>query len=225
MAERHFYALDFDRCLGDTDKLMSMFEVSSAELSHVSRNDLRQAREAEEAKGLSFDAVAYVRQVIGEDYQHFDKLIEYFCQQARLNDMLMAGARRLLSGLVARGDNFGIVTYGSQDWQSIKIKASNLESYPVFITENRLKGQVIAGWQDSDEGIALPHELAKDSGFIDTLTLIDDKPISFADLPEWADGIYVQSSRYAGNSIDNQRVIWADDLDEVCNTIGLLQVP
>lgn len=192
-----FYILDFDRCLGDTSKLQSEFEQAIERKTSVSSAQLALARQEIELSGGSFDAAAYVQGILKESAGNvsWEEICEDMIAHARQKDMLEPGARKLLEILEDRGEYFGILTYGGADWQRTKLAAARVEDIPVLITQDPGKGKNISSWKLPDGTFALPDELSGTQGLhVNEIILIDDKALSFKDIPPGVSGFHVLRS-------------------------------
>ena len=94
------------------------------------------------------------------------------------------GADSLLVGIAASGHAAGILTYGGEDWQTIKLRATELDSYRrMILAEKGKKGALIASWYDAEHGVyRLPEALG--GGSFDEIVLVDDKPAEFVGFPD-----------------------------------------
>lgn len=191
-----FYAVDFDRCLGRTEKFQSLLESVIGDEHIVSLAMIRYAHEKVRKTGGSFDTAAYIRQVLkgkGLDVnQVWGRIEADFVEAARHQDMFEPYARELLDLLRVRKAHFGILTYGGYDWQMAKLRAAGLLEIPHIITSHKEKGRMIASWQMDDQRFLVPRELGGGRELVaERVVLIDDKPISFIGLPPEAHGICV----------------------------------
>ncbi len=187
-----FYAIDFDRCLSDTDKLDKIFYQLAGEYKELDSDGLLKARNDIEDKGGSFDQVKALEQLLSTE--RLQELFDEFIKRSLSEDTLSAGASELLKSLELNRKTFGIVSYGNSEWQSIKMKASGVDKIPALITDHKRKGEIIAGWQQSDKTFTIPPVLMADGVSIQvaTVVLIDDKAIAFSDLPTEARGYWAQ---------------------------------
>lgn len=155
---------------------------------------MRRAREETETSGGSFDTAHHVFDELRRtgDTTSWDYLTDIFVHAARQQDMLEPGAREVLEMLDQNGASFGIMTYGGELWQRVKLEASGLKEVAYLITSSKAKGLMIAGWQQKNGQFALPLELTGKKMIIAShITLIDDKAASFEGLPLGADGIHI----------------------------------
>lgn len=188
-----FFVLDFDRCLGDTEKLQNLFEEVAVRNSLISSTILQKDRQQTEQTGGSFDTVTYLQEKTHVTDLAWANVAETFIREARQNDMLEPGARELLDFLYQNNLAYGILTYGGELWQKAKLAAARLDKTPTLITDIKQKGSIIAGWQESG-GFRIPPQLRGEATIAKRITFIDDKPVSFEGLPIGVDGIHVSWS-------------------------------
>ena len=177
-----FYALDFDRTLGRT------VDISEDFMSYVGERDpavggaLREQRHRIESTGGSFDMIEVLRTQMGQ--RALGQCTEGFLWQHRGGPYLEDGADALLIGIAATGNQLGILTYGGEDWQTIKLRAAELDSYRrMILGEKGKKGALIASWYDAERDVyQLPEELG--GGIVEQVVLVDDKPLEFVGFPD-----------------------------------------
>lgn len=206
MSIDRFYVLDFDRCLGRTEKFQALLEEVIGEEHVVSLKMIRYAHEEVKKTGGSFDTAAYVRQILKDKRLDVNRVwgrIESdFVEAARHQDMFEPYAKELLDLLKAKKEYFGILTYGGYDWQMAKLRAAGLVEVPHIITSYKEKGHMIVGWQTSDKRFLIPTELSAGRELLaKTVVLIDDKPVSFIGLPPEAKGFCVSPLVTQGTSV------------------------
>lgn len=189
-----FYAIDFDRCLSDTNRLNDIFYAVVGRYKEIDVDRLKQKRKEVEEPGGTYDQTVLLRELLSTD--QLVELLEAFQAEAKQYGVLTAGSAELLGAIEARGFAFGIVSYGSIAWQSAKIKASGLEQLPSMIIDHKEKGKVIAQWQQPDKTFVIPAGLFLDgiSRRAKTVVLIDDKASAFPGLPKEARGYWMQST-------------------------------
>jgi len=190
-----FFILDFDRTLANTDKLHDTLERVITETTGISTDFLRAARRKVEQGGESFDTIEYVRQYLAESGADDQWLAiqQAFIRESEKEEMLEPHARELLALLNEKRLPYGIITYGGEAWQLAKIEATNLLDIPHLVTHIKKKGELLAGWQQEDGTFIVPPLLSKDfqQQNVKTLIFVDDKPISFVDMPDGVIGIHV----------------------------------
>lgn len=177
-----FYALDFDRTLGRTADIARGFAEYIKGVDPVVGDALQKQQHNVEATGGSFDMMKTLRTHMN---QHaLSELVNGFLRQCNGESYLEDGAEALLTSITAKGHRVGIVTYGGEDWQTIKLQATNLDSYHrLILGEKGKKGSLIASWYDPIQCVYyLPDELG--GGVVKQVILVDDKPVEFAGLPD-----------------------------------------
>ncbi len=188
-----FYAIDFDRCLSDTDKLDKIFYALAAdEYPQLDAAELLRARNEVEDTGRTFDQIGALQKVFNES--ELADFLDDFIKHAIKEDVLSPGARDFITALQARNLPYGLVTFGGIRWQQVKIKASGVDSIPTLITDHTGKGEIIAKWQQPDGTFLIPSELTTKELYVKTVVLLDDKAIAFKGLPQTSRGYWVQST-------------------------------
>lgn len=191
-----FFVLDFDRCLGRTEKLQALLEEAITNEGIVDLGMIQYAHREVKKTGGSFDTAAYVRQVLKDRQldvnRIWGKIEADFIASAQHEDVLEPHAKELLDILYERQLPFGIVTFGGYDWQTAKLRASGLIDLSYIITSYKEKGRMIASWQQQDRSFLIPEELSGEGGLtVRRVVLIDDKPVSFDDIPGEVIGVCV----------------------------------
>lgn len=169
-----------------------VFDEIVRSMSVLDVNDIVAAKKyVEETSGGSFDTAEFVR----AELEHRGKLDKWqaietnFIEASKNYDYLMPGAREIIELLRQHHAHFGIITYGGDVWQRVKIKAARLESIPHIITSQKNKGVLISEWVAKG---CVPIELECQP--FDEVVLIDDKVISFNGFPqEQAKGYQVRT--------------------------------
>lgn len=202
-----YYVLDLDRCLANTGKLYNLLEQIVAERTSVMHEGSEQAQTMTERSGGSFDTVSFVRERLEEVGQSelWDVLENEFIHRAKMEDMLEPGAKTFIKILDDAHIPYGILTFGGETWQRMKLQATNLEKIPYLITHTKEKGRLLASWRQANGTFQLPEELVVNNiANASSLVLVDDKVISFVDLPQGVKGILV---RPEGNTSASETVV------------------
>lgn len=188
-----FYAIDFDRCLSDTDRLDALFYRLVEEHPGLDVEHLKTLRNSTESKGASFDQITELQKSLSSD--QLNDFFEVFIKQGQEHDLLAYGAQDFLHALDDRHIAYGIVSYGHPDWQEVKIKASGLAAIPSLIIDHSHKGEVVESWQQANRKFLVPSSLTVTSVpmEVDSIVLLDDKAVAFDMLPQEARGYWVQS--------------------------------
>lgn len=189
-----FFAIDFDRCISNTDALFDVFYAVVDDHEELNREQLIKARKAIEDNGGSFDQITALKEHLSET--SLLAFIDEFIQRSRTQDLLNPGSRELMGALDANSVAYGIITYGNSDWQDIKIRASGISGISVLITPHGRKAEIVNSWQKDDGLFTIPHTLAPTDGELrtETVVLIDDKALAFTHLSSHARGYWVKSS-------------------------------
>lgn len=189
---QEFVIVDFDRTLVDSDKLLEVFIEVAGEFVEIPAEQIEAADRDVKLRGDSFDTASFVRDYLNRDgkLDHWDKLTKKFIHDSRALNYLLPGALELLNYLQHNKINHGILTYGNPLWQHLKLSAAGFNHVPRIVMENKEKGRFVASWCREDGQYKLPAEYGGST--VKNVVLIDDKAVSFADLPEeGARGIWV----------------------------------
>ncbi len=194
-----YVLLDLDRTLLNTEAAMAdyvaLIRQHDANLSNRLYWAWRQAEDSNE----SFDARRFlIEEVVMErvpqsTVDQFDKLFSIPDQvdYSYLND----GAGELLQALDERQVPHGVLTYGSVEWQTLKLQASGLDALPHIVTQQRAKGRVLTSWMQPSGEIKLPKKLtdrykALGGGTLSSVVLVDDKLEALVGLPDGVTGYW-----------------------------------
>jgi hypothetical protein len=196
---KRFYLLDLDRCLLNVDKTFDLFVEVLTKNSSITEKDIRIARLKIETSGDSFDVWSFVKKELF-DNKVISKITDEFISIGKSQDLLNIGAYQLIKYLNGQPKTqFGIVTYGSQAWQRLKLEASGLYKYPHLIIEHKYKGKLVKSWLKARR-FSIPYELTNGELIAtDEIVLIDDKKDAFLELPEMARGYLVISQASGRN--------------------------
>lgn len=188
-----FFAIDFDRCLSDTDRLDVIFYEVVEKNPRLDSSHLKALREEIESKGGSFDQITELQKILNPE--ELNELFETFIIEGKKHDLLAYGARDFLTILDEQHIDYGIVSFGHPDWQTVKIKASGLSQVPAYIIDHPYKGELIKSWQDGEGRFHIPSALTVTEVPMnaETIVLLDDKAGAFQNLPKEARGYWVQS--------------------------------
>lgn len=216
---RPFYIIDFDRTLADSEKLFEVFVEIAQQFTPIPEDQITSAHEQMIAKGDSFDTAGYVREHLIEigEVDRWDELEKKFIHESRSLNMLLPGAKELLTELHDRGEHYGILSYGNPLWQHLKITAAGFNHVHRIVTVNKEKGRLVSSWQQSDGTFKLPGEYG--GGVASHIVMIDDKAISFKDFPAApSQGYWVVNKENILSSQEGEvpeNVVHCDDLIKV----------
>jgi hypothetical protein len=191
-----FYILDLDRTVYDTAKATELMKGVIALHDTTLAAALEQRFEEYTSQGESFSMRDFIVENVGEE--EMQKIEAKYHETALQQDLLNPGAKELIAYIRAKeGAQLGILTYGSQLGQSMKIMAAKgLENIPYLITGETFKGALIASWRQDDDLYHLPEELG--GCVTKNIVFVDDKPFSFKGLPIDCRGYFVKSVYDAG---------------------------
>ena len=193
------WVLDFDRCLGGTPALYDLFVNVIQDLGIATTAQLKDARQYIEQTGGSFDVLNYLYQNNLVDDELYQRVAAAYLRRAKAApvSMLEPGAGVFLERLHNANHSCGILSYGDERWQRLKIAASGLERMSAMITDEKSKGRLIALWYDDargvfdvPSGITMHHKTPYGE-----VVLVDDKAVAFDGLPSAARGYWLQSHK------------------------------
>lgn len=186
-----FYVVDFDRTLVDSDKLLEVFVEISGKYSPISGEQIKRLDAEIKQRGDTLFLAQYIRTTLSEKNRlgDWEKLEKSFIHEARYLNFLLPGADEFLEWLTLNNQDFGILTYGDPLWQKLKLSATGFNHVRHIVTEHKEKGKLIAKWLQDDGGFTVPKEYG--GGTYEKLVLIDDKAVSFKDMPSSAVGYWV----------------------------------
>lgn len=175
------YAFDFDRTLGRTKRIAEAFVEHVRDEDPKAADVLRVSQAQVEASGGSFDMLRVLREHMG--LRALDNCVEGFVGHRQQESFLEEGAQSLLQGAIEGGHRVGIMTYGGPEWQTIKLRATDLDRVPhMILAEKGIKGAMIASWYDDTTGLyRVPDELG--GGVVEEVVFADDKQEEFKGLP------------------------------------------
>lgn len=191
---KQFWVLDFDRCLADVDALSERFLDITEQVTSINRSHIEHARSEAERRGESFDQYAAIQTRVSPD--EMKQIISLFISGQASEAYLMPGASALLEYVMRRSERSGgILTYGSEHWQKLKIQAAlGSRRVPYVITSHPYKSREIGSWYDvGSTSFRIPFALSPEDTAADEVILVDDKAIAFEELPEHARGYWFQS--------------------------------
>lgn len=188
-----FYALDFDRCIGNIEAVTQLLDLA-VKAAGIDMAAMERSRTAIESSGGSFDVADWIRQRCTEaEYTAFIR--NYLELPFDETALLEPGAGAFVARLGVSNLPFGIITYGGEVWQRTKLQRAGFGDVPTLITSSKEKGREIAWWQRPNRpGFWVPAELSGSGKPIiaEEIVLIDDKAAAFVGLPERARGYMIQ---------------------------------
>ena len=194
---KEFFVLDLDRCLLDLNETMRQYnELVTQQYPSLGAQLYRTSRAAV-ASGDSFDTYKYLAAEL--DDRAVEELNAFFVKSVENSSLLNAGAKELMEYLDLSEHEYGILTYGSLEWQEFKLRASRLDCVPHLVTDQKEKGRLIASWRRPNGEFAVPSRLLAhigQSAVYSSVVLVDDKPTSFIGLPLSARGYLYKNPQY-----------------------------
>lgn len=187
-----FYAVDFDRCLGNVDACFGLLQSVIVDMTDVDISELLAARSHVEATGETFLVFEYLGSITTP--QNAQAIESEFIRRgmAHPGSLLEPGARELLDWLATDKRQYGIITHGETRWQIAKIHAAGLGDLPRMIASHKNKAAFVASWQDGESGYVIDENVfGGESVRADHVVLIDDRAVAFEGLPVSARGYWV----------------------------------
>ena len=190
MSSSLFQILDFDRTLFDTSAFTKALtdEIDRTEPGMGAELD-RQFEEAY-SREETFFILRHLRSEKGDAW--FEALVERVVAQKGAESLMLPGARERLAfadTLATAHPAWGILTYGDEIDQLMKLRIAGLQDAPLVIADTPDKGAIIASWQKSDGTFKLPDAFG--GAVVERLTFEDDKLRAFVGLPENTHGIWI----------------------------------
>lgn len=182
---RTFYVIDFDRTLGNTERLFEAFTALLERQHPMIYEAITRQKQQVEQSGGSYDVMAGLVEGMSDDESR--QLLAVFVKkvQEAADGFLYDGAQSFLQSLSKKGAHaFGIVTRGGEAWQSAKLAAVGFDRYPVLVmspAHTQTKGELVATWKQGAR-YHLPDLFG--GVFVDRVVLVDDKPSELIGLPD-----------------------------------------
>lgn len=185
-----FQLIDYDRTIFDTSRFIR--EVTA----RVNRyrdgmGDAIDAKFEETYKSeQTFFIMQYIRDELGIEV--LDTLINEVLADNPGDRFLLPGADEriaLADQLTDTRPSWGILTYGHEVDQVLKLKIGGFSDAPTLITDTPDKATVIRRWLQPDGTFVLPSEYGGMA--VEHLTFEDDKLRAFIDLPKNVSGIWI----------------------------------
>lgn len=190
-----FFVLDFDRCLGNTDRFHEILEQVIADEELLTPEEMQTGRRLIEQVGKSFDTISFIRKSLKERGSSMSWLDiqRRFIERVKGEDVHQPFANELLAILDDKQIPYGIVTYGGESWQLAKLEAAGFLQIPHIVTNIKEKGELLSGWKHGAHFI-IPPALTKDFQplAVEKIVFLDDKAVSFQDIPEGVMGVHIQ---------------------------------
>lgn len=222
-----FYVIDFDRTLVNTEKLYEVLELVLERDSDVGAQRLNEERAAIEANGESFAMINSLRRILKDANStvSWQELQRAFILEAQHTDgVLEPYAAELLQILNDRQLPYGIITYGSETWQLAKIEAAGLMDVPHLVTGIKEKGRLLTGWKHAEDSFIIPPAMTRDFTplKVDSIIFLDDKAVSFNDMPTGVRGVFVKSP--TRKLLESQRGVLPSSVTTVVGLNGAIEL-
>ena len=207
-----FYAVDFDRCLGNFEANIALMNEVTEELSIINGEMLQSAHDEIKASGMPFRILKYLKE--NDPSLDLDVLRNTYIERAQSypGSLIEPGAGELLDFLKLGNHHFCIMTFGDEDWQTTKIVAAGLGEITKLVVPHERKSDKIVEWLDEKSGhFVIPGECFPDkkTRTAQEVILIDDKSNAFVGLPIGARGYLVH----------NEKSIYASTHENIPSTV------
>lgn len=187
-----FFAIDFDRCLSKGDMSTLLYMEILDELGVIAYVDIIAAKDEVEFKGESFQVVTYLRDVGLLDNELEQRVADEFYRrvQAKRYVFVADDADLLFEYLHEKEIPHAIISYGESSWQELKIRAAGFDRVPHQIVSHPRKSDELRSWL-KDDVYHLPPIFGGETA--DSIVLIDDKAVAFAELPSHVRGYWMRA--------------------------------
>lgn len=185
-----FQLIDLDRTLFDTARFSLAITEEVEKTEQGVGEQLEQLVEAAYAKEQTFFLMRYLRETHGQEW--FDALVNRVVETYGADALKLPDVDERLAfadTLTDRRPAWGILTYGDEIDQRMKLRLIGLEGAPVVFTPTPDKGEVLQGWKTDEGDFQLPAEFGGTR--VAELTFEDDKLRAFYHLPEGITGYWV----------------------------------
>ncbi len=192
-----FHVLDLDRTLLNTSKLAHHLKEIIASHDSVLAEDIHNEINKHIDEKTSFFIFEYIASKIGE--LQFGKYMDELQQINPSLELFLPGALERIAYAKSQPDwAMGIMTYGSERDQMIKLKLLNLQFEHLLVTDSPYKGEIIASWKKPDGSFKLPMEFGGHT--VSIVVLDDDKHAAFEHLPDGVYGQWIAHASLGGNT-------------------------
>lgn len=186
-----FQLIDLDRTLFDTSAFAKAITDEVNKTHPGLGTELDEQFEAAYMQEETFFLLRYLRQEQGDAW--FEELVERVVKAHGAEAFILPGVQQRLEfadTVKDDGPAWGILTYGDEIDQLMKLRIIGLEGEPMCLTDTPDKGEVLRTWQNEDGTFQLPDALGGER--VDGLTFEDDKLRAFANLPEGVIGVWIK---------------------------------
>lgn len=200
-----FQVIDFDRVLFDTEKFVyALTDALSATHPRVAKK-LQESFDEAYAREETFFLLRSLRTMMGGKFIDFVNSV--ITAHGGGEAFLLPGASERLEfarSLSTEQPSIGILTFGDEIDQLMKINIAGLTGVPVLISPTPNKAEVLRSWKQANGTFRLPSEFGGHD--VDTLTLEDDKRRAFENLPSGVYGIWVNGEQSENLPLDTIQV-------------------
>ena len=196
MTSSVFQLIDLDRTLFDTSAFAKAITEEVNLLYPGIGTQLDKKFEEAYAREETFFLLRYLRAQKGDAW--FEKLAARVLEKGGPERFVLPGARERLAFAETLSNEkpaWGILTYGDEIDQRLKLSVMNLDDAPMYITSTPDKAPVIASWKRPDGTFQLP--AAFGGRVVERLSFEDDKLRAFRGLPAGVRGIWLTSNAHA----------------------------
>lgn len=186
-----FQLIDLDRTLFDTSAFVKAITDEVNNTHPGLGTELDEQFEAAYQQEETFFLLRYLRQEQGDAW--LEALVERVVKAHGAKAFVMPGVHERLEfadTVKTDGPAWGILTYGDEIDQLMKLRIMGLEDEPMCLTDTPDKGGVLQSWQNEDSTFQLPDSLGGER--VDQLTFEDDKLRAFTNLPSNILGVWVK---------------------------------
>jgi len=182
MNKNILYVIDLDRTLVDVEKVMEVTEEVCDELGVDFKKIYKDQRDLAKI-GAAYSPFSYISDQSNVDIEQFKKR---FIELSAKDKLLFSDSREFIDNLKGARRDFMILTHGvDNDWQILKIQASNLAEVPYVIVKNRHKSRFISRWIDQDN---LFNPQIDSLGVYKKCVFVDDRKEAFIEIPSNCSG-------------------------------------
>jgi hypothetical protein len=187
-----FYVIDFDRTLGSVEANTKLLVRSVNDIvgDNLLVGEMQKTIVELSDAGLAFDAYGYLLSRTSADT--VDKVMERFemLGQQSIENLREKGVSEFLEWMRATERSYCIMSYGSPDWQTAKVRAAGLGDAPLIIVNSPDKVAIINSWQNSAGEYDVSVGFSRSRQF-KQIVLIDDKAKAFANIDTTIRGYHV----------------------------------
>jgi hypothetical protein len=185
-----FQLIDFDRVLFDTSKFVKLLTDDINVLYPGLGTELDERFEEAYKTEETFFVLTYLREKYGDAW--LEERVQSLAERYGAEAFMMPGmTERLVAAdsLSSHRPSWGILTFGDEQDQRMKLRLVGLESAPIYFTDTPDKAGIITSWQRTDGRFVLPNAFG--GGDVAMVSLEDDKLRAFQNMPENALGIWM----------------------------------